>query len=71
MFKRLRLKIKKQRELEGMKKYQNVLTSWNTKREIGKTRATKLIQSWNYFFWRKLGTNSGISKLESNNDLKD
>ena len=34
MFKRLRLKIKKQRELEGMKKYQNVLTSWNTKREI-------------------------------------
>lgn len=71
MFKRLRLKIKKQRELEGMKKYQNVLTSWNTKREIGKKRATKLIQSWNYFFWRKLGTNSEISKLESNNDLKD
>lgn len=40
MFKRLRLKIKKNREeLEGMKKYEDVLTSWNisdTKKEIGK-----------------------------------
>lgn len=74
MFKRLRLKIKKQRRTrrnEEIWRCLNKLEYLRHQEGNRKEMATKLIQSWNYFFWRKFGTNSEISKLESNNDLKD